>query len=126
MKLHRSLAIAVIFSSVLGALHDSRAAPDNTLGMAIMGAYMSSDGTVRSSSGVLNVEKASAGQYYITFDRDVSRCILSGVAGAASATYLSAYVMDSVDVRLVRAIGFSSSTGSPADVAVHVMVFCPK
>lgn len=117
--------LGIALSLTLGP-SPTTAAPDDTLGMALMGAYLGPDGSVRGQSGVIAASRAGTGDYRITFDRDVSHCILSGVAGQASLVWVTAYVMDGVDVRLVRVVAFYQSTGSTTDVPVHVMAFCPQ
>src|SRR5262245_2487505 len=59
---------------VTAAASSAPAAPDNTLGMAIFGAYVDQDGTLLRGSGITGSAKLGTGQYDVVFGRDVSNC----------------------------------------------------
>ena len=124
MTFARVLALAAIAGGLM-LPPASRAAPDNTLGMALLGAYVRTDSSLHGSSGVTAVSKTGGGDYSITFDRDVSSCILSGTVAQASQVMLTAYVLTGVDPAKVRVVTFYY-TGSVVDVPFYVMAFCPQ
>jgi hypothetical protein len=80
MRFHRLVTAAFIAGGLLAVPHDSRAAADNTLGMALMAARVDADGTLLAGSGVTGVIYLGGGQYEIDFDRDVSKCFYSVTA----------------------------------------------
>jgi len=51
-----------------------RAAPDQTLGMALMSAVVEANGTLISGTGVKNVTHTGFGAYLVQFDRSVAGC----------------------------------------------------
>jgi hypothetical protein len=56
-------------------------APDGTLGMALLGAHVSSDGTTLiNSAGATGGVHISTGTYEVDFNRDVSGCFYSAVS----------------------------------------------
>src|SRR6185437_12672333 len=73
MRLYPLLAAAFIAGSS-AVPHDTRAAADKTLGIALMSAIVDFQGTLISGSGATAASRTSEGQYTVMFDRDVSAC----------------------------------------------------
>ena len=61
------------------------AAPDQTLGMALMSAVVEANGTLISGTGVKNVTRTGLGGYLVQFDRSVVGC--TPVAGLLANFY---------------------------------------
>jgi hypothetical protein len=116
------------------------AAPDDTLGVAIMSASVKRAGTLHHGTGVTSVQRMSAGVYEITFERDITACTcvasLGGVDGTAS--YFSGWhlnancppfkVDEPVNPKLaqVSTTRDLQSSYSPTDADFHMIVFCPR
>lgn len=70
--------LGILLASLAGSL---RAAPDQTLGMAMMSARVSSTGNLNGGAGAASVTRAGpSGQYSVTF----SRAIYPGCSATAS------------------------------------------
>ena len=101
------------------------AAPDDTLGMAILAARVNSDGTLASGSGATGAFKDSPGSYRVDFDRDVSGCYFSANNSGYSASPLYAVtlpfpaVANRVWVLLYNNDGF-------ADGSFYLLVYCAR
>jgi hypothetical protein len=66
-------AFAVIVLLITISTRPSFAAADNMLGMAIMAAAVTGDGTLFRGSGAISAMRHGTGSYSVQFDRDVSR-----------------------------------------------------
>jgi hypothetical protein len=94
---------------------------DNTLGMALLGVYVNSDGTLLRGSGVTSSTRFATGGYQVFFDRDISNCTYSAV-GASFA--------------IVRIVGISANqlqfnvnnptNGTLVDSAFSGTIYCAK
>jgi hypothetical protein len=109
------------------------AAPDNTLGMALMSAVVNANGTLDRGSGVassLRLGAAGSGTYEVLFDREVSTCtFVASLGNSTFTTFLG-------EVSAVRRSGAgkengvyvetNNSAGASADKPFHLIVFCAK
>jgi hypothetical protein len=68
----KRLPILVLLVSFFQSAAD--AAPDDTLGMALMSATVGSAGTLTRGSGVTAVQKTGTGSYTVTFNRSLANC----------------------------------------------------
>jgi hypothetical protein len=98
------------------------AAPDNTLGTAMLGALVKDDGTLLHGTGVTGVVHTTTGGYKVTFDRDITDC-----------TFATTPVGSSVVIRAVSFVGSNLqfnmnrvSDGIAFDSTFSLVVFCPK
>jgi len=129
-----SLRTAALFP-VLGVLTSLasplRAAPDNTLGMAIMSASAYGS-NVMQSSGVQTIVNPSTGRYEITFDRSVTDCahVASATNAYPEADFGAAWGVkvrhhsSSPDLLAVYTFGTDGTT--LATRPFSLIVFCPK
>jgi hypothetical protein len=96
-------------------------AADNTLGMALLGAFVNSDGTLARGSGVTNSSRFAPGGYQVFFDRDISNCTYSAVG---------------VSFAIVRIVTISANqlqfntnnptTGTLTDTSFSATIYCAK
>ncbi len=131
------LNVAALFTGfcvLLGTLSGPlRAAPDNTLGMALMSATVSGSfpPTIVRGSGALSVNRPGSGYVDVVFDRDLSNCTCTASTGGyltgpgiAGAAFASANCPNAAanSVRVVN----RNADGTLVDVSFHLIVFCPK
>ena len=102
------------------------AAPDRTLGMAIMSALVAADGTLVRGTGVKTAQRLDEGRYFITFDRSVANCDIvvslnsgDGASFAGQATGAT-FLNGNADVRT------RDSSGTLTDRRFFAIVFCGK
>jgi hypothetical protein len=100
-----------------------RAAPDHTLGMALMGGLISPTGQFQAGSGITNVQQTGTGEYVITFERNIVGCPFAtgtiGGFGVSTAIVGQGQTTLSVWTRL-------TSDNSAVDDSFSIVVFCPK
>lgn len=96
-----------------------RAAPDNTNGMALMGAFVSSGGSLVKASGATGVVFVDTGQYQVVFDRNVSECFYS-------VTTVNNNVTASAVQEAPQVVQVLISEGPPTSSAFYLIVFCPR
>jgi hypothetical protein len=109
---------------VLGAatLPAAQAAPDDTLGMAILGGLVSEDGAITRASGLVNVIHNSTGAYGLFFDRDIQACMftMTSFSLTEATVRIASYGGDQVVVHV-----FKPSNNALTNAAFFVNVFCP-
>jgi hypothetical protein len=81
-KFLSTLALSAMLAASPAALD---AAPDQTLGMALMSAVVKANGDLISGTGVKNVTHTGVGAYHVQFDRSVAGC--TPVASPLAAFY---------------------------------------
>jgi hypothetical protein len=70
-----ALTVAGSLAAALPFAQPALAAPDQTLGMALMAATVNQSGTLLRSTGAVSAERVSKGAYRVIFNREViSRC----------------------------------------------------
>ena len=99
------------------------AAPDNTRGMAMMSAFVTSDGGLLVGAGAISATRIGNGHFEVVFDRDVARCFYfpalgaGPVSGSASAT---------VGSEANRVAVVTQMNGQIADNHFGIVVFCNR
>jgi hypothetical protein len=102
------------------------AAPDQTLGMAIMSAAVSADGTLLRGAGVMAVTKSSVpGRYEISFIRKVDSCEAVATAQGQVALPRAVQLLGVVDDTIYFQTG-SENDGEPTNSDFYVIVFCAR
>jgi hypothetical protein len=116
------VAIAAGLLSLVPAPRSASAAPDNTLGMAIMAARVKSNGTLDAGSGTTGtILKTGTGAYVIAFDRNVEACFHT-----ASLTNIPGQVLTLTASDNSVAVGTQDSSGTFVDAAFSLLVYCPR
>jgi hypothetical protein len=121
----RGLAALVLMAASTGA----SAAPDNTLGMAILSAVVDTNGNLVSGSGVADSELIS-GVYYVTFERAVTSCAYLAtvglpVGGFSQVGYTVQTTRNVANDRVVNVL--IKNTGDISVTrAFNLLVFCPR
>ena len=125
MKISPFLAGFAVATGLFSLVHAPRfaaAAPDNTLGVAILGALVKDDGTLLRGSGATGASNFATGAYAVTFNRDITNC-----------TFAATPVRNSVVIRAVSTVGSNLqfnmnrlSDGSALNSTFSLVVFCPK
>lgn len=125
MRAHSSSAVVLAaFASAVVTSWPVAAAPDNTLGVALMSARVDSDGTTLASSGATGVTHPGGGQYVVEFDRDVASCIYSvkPFNNLRGASVLPAAASGSAVA--VTIWGISGISFAPTDGEFDLIVYC--
>ena len=111
------------------------AAPDGTLGTALLFAVVGSDGTLFRGSGVASVTPDGVGLYSVIFDRDVTGCAYMGAAGIPGSQSSSGGAGYSIGIVHTASLGgvpagvFVSTFdpgGTSAPKSFHLTVFCAE
>ena len=104
----------------------SSAAPDNTPGMAMLAAYVSSTGELLDGTGAISATRAGTGIYNVVFNRDVTNCTFAptrshrtGVSAVGSA---SASIV--LDVTSAVGVRLFAPNGNSIDRPFQLLVFC--
>jgi hypothetical protein len=100
-------------------------AADGTLGMALMGAFVQSDGTLLRGAGATGAAHVSAGTYVVDFVRDASGCYYSATSDGNGFTISAAPQAGNVNgvfLEFTRADG----SGTLIDSEFYLTVFCAK
>ena len=120
--MHRAFTLAAMLLLGAATTHTAHAAPDNTLGVAILGALVKDDGTLLRGSGATGASNFATGAYAVTFNRDITNC-----------TFAATPVGNSVVIRAVSTVGSNLqfnmnrlSDGSALNSTFSLVVFCPK
>jgi hypothetical protein len=125
MRAMVSLACAFI---VLANAAPTSAAPDGTLGMSLMSAMISANGSIAAGAGVLDAAKLSTGFYNVTFKRTLSGCTFVGSISTTTDTVPTGTLImtrEPSDLRILNVATFSDFKTS-ADRDFGVMVFCVR
>jgi hypothetical protein len=106
------------------------AAPDNTLGMAVLAANVFFDGTLLNGSGVTaagRTPNAQDGSYDVDFNRDVSGCFYSATNSGWLATPLNAVALpfQGDNPKRVRVMLFNNANNT-ASGSFYLLVYCAK
>ena len=129
MKVSPLLAGFAVATGLFSLVHAPRfaaAAPDNTLGVALLSARVFPNG-VFGSSGLVSSENTSTGSYLLTFNRNIFDCqpVVTPFAGEpVTIRFFSiggSPTQGSLGVAISRI-----SDGTPIDAHISVVVFCPK
>jgi hypothetical protein len=122
----RGLHVWLLAAAVGGTLFagPAAAAPDATLGMALLSARVAANGALLQvgSSGAQSSTKIGTGTYEIFFARNIDDCIPLTTALSGAFVGLSATVGDTG----VRIVTRTRSSSTPIDLGFTVVVFCPR
>ena len=122
MKLHRAIIIVAIGAASLAAPSRSNAAPDDTLGMALLAADVSSTGELVRGSGAISATRSGMGDYVVAFDRIVGNCFPVATLGS-QASIADGLISTAQNGNGVTVATFSAPA-TPADRSFHLVVFC--
>lgn len=118
LSISTSAVVALVLLPNLAA-----AAPDNTLGMAIMAAEVGSDGTLLRSSGATSASNPTGGIYIVQFDRNVTNCYPSATLGTGSGVttgQIGAFQGGGTSITVATA----NSAGNSTNLGFRLTVFC--
>lgn len=132
----KSAALFVAIGFLLASLTSSpRAAPDKTLGMALMSASVGTGCSLAHGAGVTTVDAWNSDpneSCVVTFDRRVDTCTYAGVIGYPTYIHPPAGEMAAVPIPPPSGSGHSvrvyrrNSAGAGSDLPFHLMVFCAQ
>jgi hypothetical protein len=119
-----SLAAALMLGAAMPNM--AHAAPDNTLGMALLSARVFPNG-VFGSSGLVSSENTSTGSYLLTFNRNIFDCQPVVTPFAAEPVTVRFFSIGGSPTQGSLGVAISRiSNGTPIDAHISVVVFCPK
>lgn len=101
----------------------AQAAPDNTLGMAHMAAYISAGGSLLQGSGATDSTRQAAGIYRIDFDRNVTECFPSVTLRG---DWVRALAQTSTSDPTAVFVWLVNQDTNSADASFYLTVFCSK
>jgi hypothetical protein len=113
---------AILLSLTPASLRVATAAPDNTLGMAMLGAHVGGDGTIYDQSGLVSAT-VGAGTYALTFDRPIGSCMWSAMPFANEDVVIrtTSYSSTTINLRMSRV-----SDGTAVNWSLFLTMFCPR
>ena len=126
----KSFFALALAAALVAAPASIRAAPDQTLGMALMSATVSDSGVLVAGSGVASIVRPSTGTYVIAFKRDLDACTCTASFGGhtvgiftAAQNFISANCPSGAgnNVRVLM-----SNNGAFVNWPFQLIVFCPK
>ena len=119
---YTSMLVAAAVTLATVAREEVAAAPDNTLGMAMLGAHVGGDGTVYDQSGLASVT-VGAGTYALTFERDIGTCMWSAMPFANEDVVIrtTSYGGATINLRMSKRID-----GAAVNWSIFVTVYCPR
>jgi hypothetical protein len=106
-------------ASLVAAAPQVHAAPDNTRGMALLGAYVDALGNLVSGSGVVAAARNSTGSYQVDFDRDIFDCFVTATPAMPVRLYVS-------KANNIVAVSSHDSAGAFSDAVFNLIVFCAR
>ena len=121
-----SLAAALMLGAAMPNM--AHAAPDNTLGTALLSARIADDGAVIGSSGLEFVSHTAAGHYALVFGRRFGDCqpVATPISSNVAVTVRIAAIVDAANQSSLGLVFNRISDGAQIDTAFSVVVFCPK
>ncbi len=129
MRIAPITAIAGLAIAVAGGVAGVRAAPDQTLGMAIMSASVGPTGILLDGTGVDDVSHTGTGSYFVTFLRDLVGCNYVASVGRTDTFINNSGVASAwrpFDMPTSVLVLTHDFAGSLADRPFQVIVFCPR
>jgi hypothetical protein len=127
MRFLLALVLAAAIGGILWA-GSTAAAPDQTLGAALMSAVVDADGTLVRGGGATSVMRVANGTYVVTFSRSVVECTYVASLGLTGTNNIPPSGSASVVARVpnIVLVVTTDSTGSNVDTAFHLIVFCTQ
>jgi len=122
-KFRSTLALT---ATLVAAPVSIRAAPDQTLGMALLSAVVEANGTLISGTGVKNVTRTGVGGYLVQFDRSVAGC--APVASPLINFYDNFVIVNHIPTPTPDTFQVLTGEvlGSGEDTRFSLIVFCAK
>ena len=121
-KLRFALALSAALVVAPAFTGKALAAPDQTLGMAIMSAYVEVNGSLLDGAGVVTSAYLGSGQYAVQFNRPLAGCVSTATQwGNANAIISVQPNGDTVTVRLAI-----PESGAPLQRPFQMIVFCAR
>jgi hypothetical protein len=121
---------AIMFATALVAAPAStRAAPDQTLGMALMSALVKADGTLLGGAGATSSSQHATGRYRVFFNRSVVGCdYVATQSHSSSLTHNppSAIATAPGDSANSVWVVVQDGEGTNVERIFRMIVFCPK
>ena len=97
-------------------------AADQTLGIAIMSAFVSSTGELVEGAGVVSSVRNTAGRYTVKFNRALAGCVSTATLWGNAYSIIAVYPQgDTVNVG-----ANNPANGNPTDENFQLIVFCSK
>jgi len=116
------LVSAFVLASALATTPAWAGPGDNTLGVALMSARVAADGTLSDGAGAVSVTNNAAGQYIVTFTRNVAGCI-AVASPQLNSRIVAANANNSTTVSVFTQV---SSTLTFTNAAFNLIVFCAE
>ena len=122
----KSIFALALAAALVAAPASIRAAPDQTLGMALMSATVEANGTLISGTGVKNVTRTGTGGYLVQFDRSVAGC--APVASPLINFYDNFVIVNHIPTPTPDTFQVLTGEvlGSGEDTRFSLIVFCAK
>ena len=121
-KFRFALALSAALSTAPAFTGKALAAPDQTLGMAIMSAFVDVDGSLGYGSGVVSSAYNSVGKFYtVSFNRPLAGCVSNVSSSSGARIASSGFAVDN-SVR-VETYGVNGVIGAGA---FNLIVFCAR
>lgn len=122
----KSAALPILLGLLLVSLGGSlRAAPDNRLGMALMAAFVASDGALIRGSGVTSAAKLGTGSYLVQFDRPVSLDDPTGCFFVGNSYFQDVIVTPTRQPPNGVSVA-TKSAGNFVDASFYLLVYCAR
>lgn len=123
------LMLALALAGALAAAPVA-AAPDQTLGPALLSAVVDSDGSLARGAGAVSSARLGTGQYEVIFNRDVRDCTYGATVGSAATGGLAPSAASPAR-RLGQDNGVfvrvsAGTTGNNIDRPFHLTAFCVR
>jgi len=124
---HRALALAATLMFGAATAYTAHAAPDNTLGVAILGVHVEQNGTFIDATGVTGVDHNGRGTaYQVTFVRDVSNCLYAATPFFAVHAVAVGPVVGQPEVVQVNVRAAGDSNAFLVEAEFYLLVYCPR
>ena len=129
--MRRAIMFALVLATALvAAPAATRAAPDQTLGMALLSALVNSNGTLLGGAGATSSNRRATGLYDVFFNRSVLGC---DYVATQSNTNINNYVPPLATIATAPGLSadrvfvvVQDGAGTNVDRIFRMIVFCPK
>jgi hypothetical protein len=129
----RFVFAATVILAMPSVMRFAAAAPDNTLGMALLSANVLSNGALNGGSGVVSSSSTDTGRYTVKFDRDLQGCTCAAMHAASGGGIVNSSInvtafcpSNAIGVDSVRVFTWRTSDNTASAEPFHLIVFCPR
>jgi hypothetical protein len=127
----KSIFALVLATALVATPAAIRAAPDHTLGMALMSAIVTAGGDLVGGAGaVSSVSTALTGYYEVKFNRNLQGCSCAAMHVGESTLFsrinVTAFCPTLVESDTVAVRTWQTANDAAEDRPFHLIVFCPK